>query len=62
MSERLVHADPYRAERVILDDLACHGVLDLIVDEDGLSVSARLDVASATAVRDALSEWIEAQR
>jgi hypothetical protein len=58
MAERVVHQDPYRAEQVILDDLPPHGLVDLIVDQDGMSASARLDRASATAVRDALSTWL----
>jgi hypothetical protein len=58
MTERLVWEDPERAERVLLDDHPAHGLIDLIVEEDGLAVSARLDRDGASCVRAALARWL----
>ncbi len=58
MTERELWTDPHRGQRVAVEPLPPHGVLDLIVDDDGLSASARLDGAGARAVRDALTEFL----
>ena len=61
MTERVVHRDEYRGEQVLIDDLPPHGLLDLIVDQDGISASARLDAAAVTDLRDALDVWLGAR-
>ena len=57
--EQEVWTDPYGAQRVSIEPLPADGLLDLIVDENGLSAAARLGPTGVRAVRDALSDWLD---
>jgi hypothetical protein len=58
VTEREVWRDPYRAQRITVEPLPPHGLLDLYVEEDGLATSARLDPDAARRLRDTLDGWL----
>jgi hypothetical protein len=59
VTEREIWVDPYRGQRIAVEPLPPHGLLDLIVEEDGLAASARLDREGVQKLRDALDEWLD---